>query len=273
MTSVPTPTPGGRISPNAGNLIVGKGYVLFQSTSDTEFYCLGNCNKVTITPKTTNLDHFDSQQGTKTKDATVVTEKTLEIALVMEEMTAKNLALLLLGTVDNTNPQLPVVNLFSQSTISGHLKFYAANDVGPRWYLDIPSITFSPSGGWDVIGDTWGSITATGSVNAVNGAWGTATLAHVVRTVAPENVLIPIIDVGAAGPTQGNTIVGYVGAWIGADSYTYQWKKGGSAISMATTTTYTPVVGDVGGLLTFAVTATNTIGSTTATSDATIAVV
>src|SRR4051812_46867436 len=140
-------------SPDTGNLLIGKGICIFQRDDESAFYHIGNVPAINITPKVTNLDHFDSQTGTKTKDLTIVIEKTMEIKMDMEEVTAKNLALLMLGTIDNTNPNAPIVNLFARASITGHLMFFAANDVGPRWYLDLPSVTFNPSGDFSPITD------------------------------------------------------------------------------------------------------------------------
>lgn len=50
-------------------------------------------------------------------------------------------------------------------------------------------------------------------------------------------------------------------------STTYQWRRDGANISGATSSTYVPVAADVGKAISFSITKTNSIGSTTATSD------
>lgn len=87
---------------------------------------------------------------------------------------------------------------------------------------------------------------------------------------APVNSTLPAI---AGLPKVGVVLTAFEGEWSGAPAFTYQWKKGGANISGATTRNYTPVVGDIGGALTVAVTGTNTTGSATATSTAAINVV
>lgn len=87
---------------------------------------------------------------------------------------------------------------------------------------------------------------------------------------APANVTAPSIS---GLPKVGVVLTALEGEWTGVASYTYQWKKGGTNIAGATTRTYTPVSGDIGGSLTITVTATNTTGSTSVTSTAAIAVV
>jgi hypothetical protein len=103
----------------------------------------------------------------------------------------------------------------------------------------------------------------------VSGVYGTGTQLNVAR--APQNLpnQTPYI-VGTA--KVGVTLTANEGVWRFMTAYSYQWKKGGVDIVGATNRAYTPVVGDVGGILTVAVTAINALGSNTALSDPTVAV-
>ena len=91
-------------------------------------------------------------------------------------------------------------------------------------------------------------------------------------TELPVNTAIPAIT----GTAQvGQTLSASTGSWTsaaGSLSYAYQWKRGGTAISGATASSYAPVVADIGSALTVTVTATNSDGSANATSNATSAV-
>jgi peptidoglycan/xylan/chitin deacetylase (PgdA/CDA1 family) len=95
--------------------------------------------------------------------------------------------------------------------------------------------------------------------------------------VAPVNTALPVIT-GTA--QDGQTLTASTGSWSGTSpSYTYQWvscNTGGNncgAITGATGATYTPVTADVGTTLGVAVTATNSAGSVSATSEATSTVI
>lgn len=91
-------------------------------------------------------------------------------------------------------------------------------------------------------------------------------------TAAPLNTSVPTIS---GSPNVGSTLTGSDGAWSGypLPTYTRQWNKDGVAISGATGSTYTPVSGDIGGVITFTVTATNGIApDASATSAGTAAV-
>jgi hypothetical protein len=89
--------------------------------------------------------------------------------------------------------------------------------------------------------------------------------------VIPVNVVAPVVS-GTA--TSGQTLSTTNGTWIGVPTptYTYQWQRGGSNISGATSSSYTLVNGDVGSAIRCVVTATNAVGSASANSNATSAV-
>ena len=81
----------------------------------------------------------------------------------------------------------------------------------------------------------------------------------------PANTAIPVIS----GLTQvGLTLTTTNGTWTGfpAPGFTYQWKRGGTAISGATANSYLLVSADLGTMITVTVTATNTAGNASATS-------
>lgn len=87
----------------------------------------------------------------------------------------------------------------------------------------------------------------------------------------PVNTVVPAIT----GTAQvGQTLTVSNGTWTGAGiTFSYQWEAEGAPISGATSSTYVPVVGDIGDTLTCVVTATNGAGSDTAETTATSAVI
>lgn len=86
-----------------------------------------------------------------------------------------------------------------------------------------------------------------------------------VAASAPTNTLPPAIMAASLG--EGDTLTAYEGVWANEPtSFTYQWKNAGSNISGATSKTYDLVAGDSGDAITVAVTAINSEGSATATS-------
>ena len=87
---------------------------------------------------------------------------------------------------------------------------------------------------------------------------------------APVNTVLPAIT----GTAQvGQTLAASSGTWTNSPTtYAYQWKADGSNIGGATSSTYLLTGGEVGKVITCAVTATNSGGSATATSAGTAAV-
>jgi hypothetical protein len=275
----------GITAPDVGNLAVGKGFILFKPVDQTAFFHLGNVPTFTFTPKVVVLDHYSAMAGTRIKDLTIVTEKSGEVKMDLEELTAQNLALLVMGDVgqDASTPPNPQVQIFSRSSLIGELKFYATNEVGPRWYVDLLSVNLTPSGDFSpIVDNAFVKMIVSGSVQSVDGVFGTMTLQPPISAALPQNVLLPSITgmtgvSGPGNPKTGDVLTANIGAWIAATSYTYAWKSGTppsgpwTAITGATNKTYTVVSGDVGKAFVVDVTGHNHNGTTVATAPATLA--
>jgi predicted secreted protein len=91
-------------------------------------------------------------------------------------------------------------------------------------------------------------------------------------SAAPTNTVLPAIS----GTVQeGETLTAFPGVWTGSPSFSYQWQEddgGFTNITGATSATYVPVAGNVGNALRVVVTGTNSAGSASATSAATVVV-
>jgi hypothetical protein len=112
---------------------------------------------------------------------------------------------------------------------------------------------------------TWTNDTTTAPYAAIIAAF-RAVGAVSVSGTAPANTVVPAIT---GTPTEDQTLTSDTGTWSGTVvSYTYQWKADGVNISGATASTYVLTASQVGANITVAVTATNEVGSTTATSAA-----
>jgi hypothetical protein len=112
---------------------------------------------------------------------------------------------------------------------------------------------------------TWTNDTTTAPYAAIIAAFRAVGAASVSGT-APVNTVVPAIT---GTTTDGQTLTSDTGTWSGTVvSYTYQWKADGVNISGATASTYLLTASEIGANITVAVTATNEVGSTTATSAA-----
>jgi hypothetical protein len=143
-----------------------------------------------------------------------------------------------------------------------------------------PTITYSyqwKRAGVDIVGETNSTyvlvvadynVAITCVVTATN-AFGSASATSNSITgtgVAPVNTVAPVIS---GTPTVGQTLSSTTGTWTGnpTPTYTYQWKRNGSNIASATSSTYTLVQADATFAITCAVTGTNVVGQAEATSN------
>lgn len=145
-------------SPNTGNYRVGKGALYFKRSGDADYRHMGNATSFEFTPAIEKLDHFSSMQGVREKDASVVLTRGGTINIILEEWTPANLALALLGTVDEGAAGGPTVDILSTDAVEGALKFISSNDVGPKWDAYYHRVSFIPSAALNPISDEWGQI-------------------------------------------------------------------------------------------------------------------
>jgi hypothetical protein len=152
------------IAPDTDNLQVGKGIVSFKPEGGATFIDLGNVAELEYTPTVEKLDHFSSRAGIRTKDKSIPVTRSGTLRILMEELTAQNLAMLLMGSIDTAATPGPTIEIFAVDTIRGEVKFVATNDVGPRWDLNFYNVEFSPSGSLNPISSEWNQIEVTGEV-------------------------------------------------------------------------------------------------------------
>lgn len=153
-------------SPNTGNYQVGKGIVSFQKEGTVGFRDMGNVESMVLTPKLSNLEHFSSRFGVKSKDLIIVLEKSAICKIVMDEVTAANIAIMVLGSYDEAAIGGPEVEIFNQNAINGWLKFVGQNDIGAKVTMDLYNVSFTPSGDFSLISDEWNKMEASAEVLA-----------------------------------------------------------------------------------------------------------
>lgn len=152
------------ISPNTDNYQIGKGVFTFKQEGKSTFRDLGDVESGILTPKLTTLDHFSSRLGVKAKDKTITLEKAASFKIVMGEVTADNIAIMVLGTVDEYAVGGPTIEIFDNNSVNGWLRFVGANEVGAQIQMDLYNVSFTPSGDFNVISDEWNKMETTAEV-------------------------------------------------------------------------------------------------------------
>lgn len=210
-------------APNIGNYYIGKGLLSIQLLGESGYTKCGNVPEFTFESKVTSLDHFSSMQGVRYKDFVAVTEVAGSITLQMEEFTARNMTLALLGSAAPTgtpsplyqtngptgttsevlygnNPelaQLETIQLLQSPLIYCSLLFQGTNIIGPQYTINFPIVKLSPSKAVSLIGNEWGVLEFEGDVlydGNINPAtnqpygFGTATVAQPIS--APSQAFL-----------------------------------------------------------------------------------
>jgi hypothetical protein len=118
-----------------------------------------------------------------------------------------------------------------------------------------------------VVADYLKDITCEVTATNVAGSSSATSNAITCTGIAPVNTVAPVIS---GTPTVGQTLSSTTGTWTGnpTPAYTYQWKRAGSDIVGATSSTYILVQADATFDVTCVVTGTNVAGSANATSNA-----
>jgi hypothetical protein len=170
------------------------------------------------------------------------------------------------------------VNVTITGTSSGGSAFFDTGSGSCRLAATTPGVTVNSATFIDGTHvtlnlSTVGATTGTKTVTVTNPDGQSATSGVSILTVvaSPANAVAPRV---LGPPFVGSTLSADPGTWSGfpIPSLTYQWKRcntvGAGCVDIGgqTTSTYIPVVGDVGSVIRVLVTATNTLGSASALS-------
>lgn len=160
-------------APSIDNYYIGKGKVFWTPEAGVERE-LGNVPEFEFTPALEKLDHYSSQSGVRTKDRSVVLEKSATVRIVMEEWSVENLRMALMGgTAADDGSGNMTFALLAVDELRGALRFEGANSVGPQVTITLPLVAFTPSGSISPISDEWGSLEVSGDVLISGGVFGT----------------------------------------------------------------------------------------------------
>lgn len=143
-------------SPN--NYQIGKGILYFRKDGEVDFADMGNCSSLKWSPSVEKLDHFSSREGVKTKDKSVAVTSAATLEIVLDEITADNLELFLLGERDVDSEGNSTIKSMQLSAVRGTVKFIGSNDVGKQVEF-IGDVDIVPDGEFNLISEEWNELT------------------------------------------------------------------------------------------------------------------
>lgn len=154
------------ISPSTGLYQIGKANVYFTKDGGTRRH-VGNVSAASIQIETDKLDHFSAMEGIKKKDFSATLSSTCTVKLTLEEISAPNLALALLGDTEATDSDTEgggnkAFNIGAVESTTGRLEIIGSNDVGPKWTYDLFAVTITPDDAVELIGDDFAGLAVTG---------------------------------------------------------------------------------------------------------------
>src|SRR5262245_40650515 len=158
---MPTPTPS-NVAPNIGNYFIGRGFAQVQLEGESSYSDLGNITVFEFQVKPTMLAHYSSRVGVRKKDFTAVTELEATLTLSMEEITARNMAMCVLGNVSGGSHNWSI-DILSHPQFYAAFRFTGTNSLGAQWMADFPVVLLTPQ-------------RAISLISAGSGAWGTIDL-------------------------------------------------------------------------------------------------
>src|SRR5258707_5661760 len=104
-------------APNVNNYYLGKGVLKWKPVAGA-FRDLGNAPQFEFVPAISRLDRWSSRLGVRSKDFSIIHEKTATIRMILEETgDTDNLALYLLGDVETGVNPYDTIDIFTNSDI------------------------------------------------------------------------------------------------------------------------------------------------------------
>jgi hypothetical protein len=144
-------------APSTLNYYLGKGILKFDRFDadglPTGLFDLGNAPAFSILPVVEKLAHYSSRGGVREKDLEVVTLVGATVKFTLDEMSAKNLAMAMLGEVSGAT-----VRGLTTPQLQGEIQFFGTNDVGPNYNAAVWKVSLKPTSELGFISDDWAKV-------------------------------------------------------------------------------------------------------------------
>jgi len=122
-----------------------------------DFVDVGNSPRFEVTVTEEKLDHFSSRSGVRLKDKTVTLEVGYSVNFDLDEVSLKNLAMFLRGTISGA-----VISAATALDKEHALKFITDNAAGENEKWELWRCRLTPGGAFNLISDDWSMMSFTG---------------------------------------------------------------------------------------------------------------
>lgn len=117
--------------PSTQNYSILKADVFLAKYGTDDFQHVGNAPSLTYSPSVETLEHFSSMAGVREKDAEVATTVAATVAMTLDEMTVRNIAIAMLGSEE----------VFTQAAATGEVSIFEGVEVGGQYLLKGGSVS------------------------------------------------------------------------------------------------------------------------------------
>ena len=133
------------VSPSTNNYTLPTGIFSFKPDGDSDYRDLGAVSNASMTITTTTIEHKIARNGVISTDFTQIASVSASGKATLDELSPENWSLFLLADpVLNTDGSYSV-EMLSNSSKAGYLKFVGDNDVGVQYSFEA-YVTLQPSG-------------------------------------------------------------------------------------------------------------------------------
>lgn len=163
--------PATNTSPNVLNYYSGRGIVKWKALGASVYRDVGNVPTFEYNANVTRMEHFSMRAGIRSRDANFIAQRTAALRIIMDEFTADNMALHLIGSaivsaVPATDHYEYKISVGDLDELEGAVRFVGTNTIGPRLQMDIGDVVFAPGAALNLLQEQFGNIEISGDVNA-----------------------------------------------------------------------------------------------------------
>lgn len=162
--------PATNVSPNVDNYFSGKGVVKFKAIGAATYRDMGDCSSFSVTPNVQRLEHYSNRAGIRVRDFSRISQRQFSVAIQMDEFTADNMAMVLMGVVTSgvvaTDHYAEKIDIMTAAEIRGAVRLIGTNEIGAPCQVDVPDVSFAGSKALELIQEGLATMELTGEANA-----------------------------------------------------------------------------------------------------------